>query len=255
MREMSDVEFVAWFAGAVAGGWESLEGGQWENDDSWAALLPKAPRMSEVVTDLASTASAMHEAVLALAFAPEDERPSNVVIPHMVMARSAIECLSTGLWLCLPEDENERAKRYLTLGFQDMGDVLGFSPGPRSGLPKELVRLLTSMGVDAKAQISATEIIVAVDTVLGSDTLRSWKLYSGVAHGRPWAQGVLRSTFPEPDSNGAHLRQAMSVLAPATQLARSFLEVVDLRRRFPHPTGLEAERLERVRHATQADGQ
>lgn len=153
MREMSDVGFVAWFAGAVAGGWQLLEGGQWENDDTWSALLPTAPRMSELVTDLASTASAMHEAVLALAFAPQAERPPNVVVPQMVMARSAIECLATGLWLCLPEDANERARRYLALCLQDMGDLLGFDGGPRSGLPKEGVRLLTSMGVETKAQV------------------------------------------------------------------------------------------------------
>lgn len=137
MREMSDAEFVAWFAGAVAGGWEPVEGGQWENDDTWAALLPKAPPMSELVNHLASTASAMHEAVLASAFVPEAERPSNVVIPHIVMARSAIECLATGLWLCLPADANERAKRYLTLGFQDMGDLLGFSGARGQGCPRK----------------------------------------------------------------------------------------------------------------------
>lgn len=250
MREMSDVEFVAWFAGAVAGGWEPLQGGQWENDDEWAALLPQAPPMSELVGDLASTASAMHEGVLALAFAPEAERPTNVVISQMVMARSAIECLAAGLWLCLPQDANERAKRYLSLGFQDIGDMLGFGGGPRSDLPKEGVRLLAAMGVDARPGISATHILAAVDTALGNDALPIWRLYSGVAHGRPWARQALRTNFPEPTTNGAHLRQAIDVLAPATKLARSLLEVIDLRRRFPRPTELETERLKRIQNAT-----
>jgi hypothetical protein len=250
MREMSDTEFVAWFAGAVAGGWEPLAGGQWEHDDAWATLLPGAPRISELIIDLASTASAAHEAVLALAFLPEAERPTNVVVPHVVMARSAIECLATGLWLCLPEDETERQKRYLTLGFQDISDLLGFGGGPRSGLPKEGMPLLASLGVDTNSQISATKIIAAVDTDLGMDTLRAWKLYSGVAHGRPWVQRVLPDAFPAPGSDGGHLRQAMNVLSPATQLARVLLEVVDLRRRFTHPTQLEAERLEHARRAT-----
>lgn len=136
---MSDVEFVAWFAGAVAGGWEPLAGGQWETDDALAGLLPGAPPMSELVTDLASTASVMHEGVLAVAFTSPAERPSNVVIAEMVMARSAIECLATGFWLCLPEDANERARRYLTLGFQDMGDLMGFGEG-RGGCRKRVWR-------------------------------------------------------------------------------------------------------------------
>lgn len=109
--------------------------------------------------------------------------------------------------------------------------------------------LLTSLGVDVRARVSATEIVRAVDTALDGDTLRTWQLYSGVAHGRPWALKATRRMFPEPNSNDGHLRQAINVLAAPTILARSFLVVADLRRRFPRPTSLEAERLERVRGA------
>ncbi|QIM22376.1 hypothetical protein G7075_16555 [Phycicoccus sp. HDW14] len=249
MQELSDVQFVAWFAGAVDGGWEPLEGGQWEADDAWASLVPGAPPMSGLVADLASTASAMQEAVLALAFVPEDEQPSNVIASHMVMVRSAIECLATGLWLCLPKDSEERAKRYLALGYQDVSDLLGTSGGPRSPLPKEGIRLLTEMGVDVESRISATQIIRAADIELGTDTLMMWRLYSGVAHGRPWARNVTRTSFPAPESEGARISQALRVLAPGIELARSLLEVADLRRRFPHPTALESERLERLRSA------
>jgi hypothetical protein len=51
MQELSDVQVVACFAGAVDGGREPLEGGQWEADASWASLVPRAAPMSELVAD------------------------------------------------------------------------------------------------------------------------------------------------------------------------------------------------------------
>jgi hypothetical protein len=250
MPNLTDVEFIAWFAGAVDGGWEPLDGGQWRSDDEWVRLLPKTPPLSALVADLARTASSMHEAVLALAFASDEDQPADLVASCVVMARSAIECLATGLWLCLPKEPDERARRYLTLGFQDMSDLLGFNGGQRSPLPKEGARLLADLGFDVKAHVSTTEIISAVDVALGTDTLRSWRIYSGVAHGRPWAREVLRQLSPESGSRGTDAGRAIGVLSPAVILARTLLEVADLRRRFPGPSELEAERLQRIREAT-----
>lgn len=248
MQHLTDVEFIAWFSGAVEGGWQPLDGGQWAGDDEWARILPSSPPMSALVADLASTASAMHEAVLALAFASEEDQPADLVSSCVVMARSAIECLATGLWLCLPKESDERAKRYLTLGFQDMSDLLGADEGARSPLPKEGVRLLANLGLDIRARVSTTEIVNAVDVALGTSTLRAWRIYSGVAHGRPWARGVLRHiSAHQSGSGGADIALAIGVLSPAVVLARALLEVVDLRRRFPGPSELETERLQRIR--------
>lgn len=250
MQNMSDVQFLAWFSGAVEGGWEPLPGGQWDSDDDWANLLPGAPPMSQLVCDLAGAASTMHDAVLALAFASIDDQPSNVLVPQAVMARSTIECLATGLWLCLPDEQNERSKRYLSLSFQDLGDVLGFSGGPRSTLSKEGAQMLRELGVDAEAGVQTTKIITAIDATLGTDTIRAWRFYSGLAHGRPWARQVLQRSYPEPESDSMRLGQAISLLKPATTLARSLLTVADLRRRFPGLTNLESDRLQRIRDVT-----
>lgn len=244
---MTDIEFVVWFAGAVVGGWAPLEGGQWQGDDEWAEFLPLAPPMSELLGDLAGTASAMHESVLALAFTAPEKRPSDVLLPAMALARSAIECLATGLWLCLSKEANERRKRYLTLGYQDINDLTGFGGGPRSHSSREDVELLAQMGVDAQTHIYTSRIIKAVDSTLGADTFRTWQLYSGVAHGRPWALRAIRRTIPEPQSNNESVGQTIGVLTAPILLARSFLTVVDLRRRFPGTTSLELERLEQIR--------
>lgn len=243
---MSDLEFVVWFAAAAEEGWKPL-GGSRREDDAWAELLPGCQPLSSVVASLARSASAMHDAMLALTFS-ETKRLDASTMAEATLARVAIESLATGLWLMLPGEADDRRNRYLSLMLADIDDQLRFA----STLGPERVAATARKDFpfgELLVPTSTTRILTNIDTALGTDYILSWQLYSGLAHARPWAIDVWRRFDEVDQSPAAQTARVMRILREPVGLARRFLEVADLRRRFEGPTSLERERLERLRQA------
>jgi hypothetical protein len=78
--------------------------------------------MSGLVQQQAQTASFMIDAMLALLFSEQGDRLHHTLIPEASLARAAVECLGTGLWLLLPQDYDVRQRRYLQYSIDDMAN-------------------------------------------------------------------------------------------------------------------------------------
>lgn len=258
MNEMSDVQFAVWFAGAAELGWAPNPGSDREVDDTWHAHLPGSPPMSALIRQQAQVASSMIDAVLALVFGEQEARLHHTLLPEAALARAAVECLGIGLWLLLPGDEEDRRQRYLRYSLQDMANREAFSqtldPSSSTGaqpLWKEGQAALTGVGLlPPKTPLpTLTGILKEIDAVLSTHATLDWRFLSGLAHGRPWAVSVWNDTTPADRialDQSATVSRGLGLLKLPVGMARRYLEVADLRRRFSGPTTLEAERLRRI---------
>ncbi|MCE0488128.1 hypothetical protein [Ornithinimicrobium sediminis] len=245
MELHDDLDFAVWFAAAAEAGWEPSDDEGRRVDKAWAGLVPGAQTRSEVIAMLAQSASAMHDAILTLAFS-DDGRFDSSGAAEGTLVRTAIESLATGLWLMLPEVELQK-RRYVSLMVDDLDDMLQMGAtltGERHGRAARKEFPAQSFLVTT----STTQIIRSIDEAFGTSYLADWRLYSGLAHGRPWARSALHDSVLAADpTKSEHLSRVLGMLNGPVGLARRYLEVADLRRRFEGRTTLELARLDRVR--------
>lgn len=78
--------------------------------------------LSETVATLARSASAMHDAMVALAIEDPDDRMASTGMAEATLARVVIESLVTGLWLMLLDDDLTRQRRYVSQVLNDLDD-------------------------------------------------------------------------------------------------------------------------------------
>lgn len=241
---MDDLEFAVWFAAAADAGWEPRGPAARLDDTSLVHMPAGAAPLSQTVASLARSASAMHDAMLALAFADPEDRMDASGMAEATLARVAIESLATGLWLMLPSDDQQRQRRYVSYVLSDVDDKLRFGDAlsderSSTALTKPFWK------INQVKPASTMSILKGVDDEFDTTYQLAWRLYSGLAHGRPWATDAWQRNVPaESDS---HFGRIMNMLREPLGLARRYREVADLRRRFAGQTPLEVERLERLR--------
>jgi hypothetical protein len=118
----------------------------------------------------------------------------------MTVVRGVLECAATALWMLTPNTSEERITRGLRWYFKDMTD--GDKAATEIGIPKptplqvrkdKIRRVADTNGLSfdtIKGGYSSTEAVTAAKTHMSSlgtlDTLFSWRLCSGFAHGRAW---------------------------------------------------------------------
>lgn len=237
--ETSDLEFAVWFAAAAQSGWEPFDETVRLQQEATANLVPGAQPLPQVLSTLARSASAMHDAIFTLALGDEP-RADSVGVAEAVLCRAAIESLGTGLWLMLAPPEVQRM-RYVSLMLRDLEDLFGAVDDDVARRSVVADHPLFDRKDLVDTRISG--IIGSVDKALGTDSLTMWRVYSGMAHGRPWAhqawRRMLGSIEPGREESAAIV---LMMLVEPVDLARRFLVIADLRRRFEESSDAMKER-------------
>ena len=118
------------------------------------------------------------------------------------LARAAIESASGALWILDPADRATRVQRTLQLHAIDARDASRASADLNAPLRVTLKARIQQLQEVASAAgyafagpigpMSATELVKCADKYVsapaGTGLLGAWRLFSGMAHGRPWAQ-------------------------------------------------------------------
>jgi hypothetical protein len=170
--------------------------------------------------------------------------------PPWSLARTAIENLATGFWILHPTSRQERVTRTLRWHYRNLRDqeealrpiMPAFDP-PEARIQK-LSRVATGNSIEMKAVTAgyaSTGVIKYLDQHLSGrgDLTFLWRVGSGMAHGRPWANlGVSdREVSPTPDEEVVDVRLSDDVgrvLLPVLRglhVTQELLRLLDQRRR------------------------
>lgn len=155
---------------------------------------------------------------------------------HYVLARAAIEDFSTALWILGPNSRSARVERTLRWHVKNVGDQHSaldrfpiVAPRNKAQKLKRLEEILQAavghVPEDFGKGYYASSVVKYVDeSGSTSDELLSthfiWQLYSGFAHGRPWAQLTFLEREEHPTRQGDVLHARLtsdlhrSLLAP-----------------------------------------
>lgn len=161
-------------------------------------------------------------------FGPPDVKNRDVTIhqaAHYLLARGAIENFATGLWMIMPKSRPERLTRTMRWHAQNIRDMhSALDPLPVEATfttREEKLEALETVLISATGGVpprfrhgyTATEVVRFADTVSPTEskllsTESIWRLCSGFAHGRPWANlGFLaREELPTNDPDILHAR-------------------------------------------------
>jgi hypothetical protein len=162
------------------------------------------------------------------------------------LLRSALETLAVGFWIAHPEDQAERMTRTLAWFMSNLTDErLAFAdhagrqlePDERPGELREVARRAGLDLARVNGGVQSSPALRYVDNALGipnQTLLYSWRLCSGVAHGRSWALANLASLpIAEPGVSLEELSfDATNLLVPfgvAMMLLNELLGVIEER--------------------------
>lgn len=122
------------------------------------------------------------------------------------LARGAIENAAITYWLVAPTSRRDRVLRTLRLHAMDVHDATNAMDDlGATGLVtldermSQLRALAAAAGIDSTGanwprRVTSVEMVKALDDGLKLDTkpgpLGAWRLFSGMAHGRPWASAA-----------------------------------------------------------------
>lgn len=176
------------------GGWKIAPGSQLQGDDRRTAPLQTSHLAQSALMPAVDHLHAFFASTL-------DEAAIHPIAPAS-LARGALECASSAIWLLLPKDRTERVCRSLRWAAQDIRDAdsaykeMGLEIDPPKSVRIEQVKALAEAAgiasVNALKPITSTAVVKAADGHVKDPRAMSaihgmWKLASGYAHGRRWA--------------------------------------------------------------------
>lgn len=169
------------------------------------------------------------------------------------LVRSALEAAAMAHWILMPAERAERVTRCLRLSTKDARDSSSLAaddPSARRRITsarEDAVReVARSQGLDlteVTKGITMTDLLRAVDQRTATESLKSWQLCAGMAHGRQWALLAMSDLkeLAQDQASGVvthHVSARLGLLfvcaSDAYDLLTRVLGVFHGRRRAPH---------------------